>query len=469
MVDRPALLRALDEAHDLKTAGEAVIDALALMDTVLPSLWLERSGRLRCQAIRGYRQIRDGIPPGRGTIGRTFRLGVPLVVHDVAGSGDYLQAAPEIVGEVCVPIRAGDGIIGCLDAETTAPPPAGLKDELLWCAQAFADRVQRLGGAPTATPAERLAAYAARLAGMTDVRRIEGLVIEAARDITQMASALLVDRDGVGTWRVLAHAGDLAATLAQETDAAVFDLIESFVSDGTSCRTLVPRESPRRDSVGDPALGSAGIAGLMAMAVGRPAERSCLLVVVDPEPLTPAEAGSVQLLELLAAHAASCLRTADAIAELRERAASDPLTGLGHHATFHEALAAARASNTKVAVLLIDVDGFKAINDSKGHQAGDRVLREIAAVLTGTLRRGDELFRIGGDEFAALISVTSPQEAMEAGRRLWDASAQAGSVTVSIGIALPRDGEADASVLARADRALYAVKQSGRDGVEIDA
>jgi diguanylate cyclase (GGDEF)-like protein len=171
----------------------------------------------------------------------------------------------------------------------------------------------------------------------------------------------------------------------------------------------------------------------------------------------------------LAAHAASCLRTADAIAELRERAASDPLTGLGHHATFHEALAAARASDTKVAVLLIDVDGFKAINDSKGHQAGDRVLREISAVLTGALRRGDELFRIGGDEFAALISVTSPDEAMEAGRRLCDAAATAGSVTVSIGIALPVAGEADTSVLARADRALYAVKQSGRDGVEIDA
>jgi diguanylate cyclase (GGDEF)-like protein len=138
------------------------------------------------------------------------------------------------------------------------------------------------------------------------------------------------------------------------------------------------------------------------------------------------------------------------------------------HVDAEGALAAARASDTKVAVLLIDVDGFKAINDSKGHQAGDRVLREISAVLTGTLRRGDELFRIGGDEFAALVSVTSPEEAIEAGRRLCDAAAKAGSVTVSIGIAQPRDGEADASVLARADRALYAVKQAGRDGVEID-
>lgn len=466
MVDRRALLHALAEAPDVKTAGEAVIDALAPIDGLLPSLWLERSGRLRCQAVRGYWQTRDGIPPGRGTIGRTFRLGVPLVVHDVAASKDYLQAAPEIVGEVCVPIRAAGAVIGCLDAETLTTPPDGLKDELAWCAQAYADRLRQLGGPPTPTPAERLAAYAARLAGMTDVRRIEGLVIEAARDITGMESALLVDRDGVGAWRVLAHLGQLAQRLSDAVDPRVFDLVESFVTDGTSCSTLVGGEERRH---GDPALVHAGAAALMAVGVGRPGERSCVLIAADTVRRGEHETDAAQLLELLAAHAASCLRTADAIAELRERAASDPLTGLGHHATFHEALAAARAADTRVAVLLIDVDGFKAINDSKGHQTGDRVLREIAAVLTGTLRRGDELFRIGGDEFAALISVSSPQEAMEAGRRLCDAAAKAGSVTVSIGIALPRDAEADAAVLARADRALYAVKQSGRDGVEIDA
>lgn len=466
MVDRLALQRALEAAPDVATAGSAVVDALATIDGVLPSLWLERSGRLRCHGVRGPWQIRDGIRPGRGTIGRTFKLGVPLVVHDVVSSPDYLQAAPDVVGEVCVPILSAGAIIGCLDAETLTPPRDGLKDELLWCAQAFAARLVELGGPPTATPAERLAAHAARLSAITDVRRIEGLVIEAARDVTQAGSALLIDRDSVGSWRVLAHAGDLAQRLAETPDPALFDLIESFVRDGATCRSVVHRDDARH---GDPALADAGIAGLMAMAVGRPGERSCVLVVAEPDPLTPAEADAVQLLELLAAHAASCLRTADAMAELRARAASDPLTGLGHHATFHEALAAARASATRVAILLVDVDGFKAINDSKGHQAGDRVLREVAAVLTGTLRRGDELFRIGGDEFAALISVATPEEAMEAGRRLCDAAAKAGSVTVSIGIAIPRDGEADASVLARADHALYAVKQSGRDGVEIDA
>ncbi len=241
MLDRPALQHALAEASDVKTAAVAIVGALQELEGVLPSLWLERSGRLRCEAVRGYWQTRDGIPPGRGTIGRTFRLGVPLVIHDVTACDDYLRTSPQIVGEVCVPIRAGGSVIGCLDAETLTAPPAGLKDELTWCAEALARRLGQLGGPPTASAAERLAVYAARMAGLTDVRRIEGLVIEAARDITELESALLVGRDGVGAWRVLAHAGELAERLGASGDVAVFDLVESLVSDGTSCRTILQR------------------------------------------------------------------------------------------------------------------------------------------------------------------------------------------------------------------------------------
>jgi diguanylate cyclase (GGDEF)-like protein len=173
------------------------------------------------------------------------------------------------------------------------------------------------------------------------------------------------------------------------------------------------------------------------------------------------------LLETLAAHTTSCLRTAAALEELRARAATDPLTGLGHHATFHEALARARGRRESIAVLMADIDGFKAINDTRGHQAGDRVLRETAAALADALRRGDELFRIGGDEFAALVRVGDDHEALEAGRRLREAIAALGEVTVSVGVAIPQREESDASLLARADLALYSVKADGRDGVAL--
>src|SRR4051812_50185341 len=101
---------------------------------------------------------------------------------------------------------------------------------------------------------------------------------------------------------------------------------------------------------------------------------------------------------------------------LRAQAATDPLTGLGHHATFHATLAHAHR-RPSTAVVLMDLDGFKGLNDTFGHQHGDSVLRGVAAALTGALRRGDTLFRIGGDEFAALLLVSDAGEALEAGAR----------------------------------------------------
>jgi diguanylate cyclase (GGDEF)-like protein len=174
-----------------------------------------------------------------------------------------------------------------------------------------------------------------------------------------------------------------------------------------------------------------------------------------------------ELLEALAANAATCLQTADLLRSLRERAATDPLTGLGHHATFHETLANSHR-RPSTAVVLCDIDGFKRLNDTFGHQRGDAVLRAVAGALGGALRRGDTLFRIGGDEFAALVAVHGEAEALEAGLRLRAAVGEADlGVTVSIGAAVAGEGEADAAVVARADRALYDVKARGRDGVAV--
>ncbi len=149
--------------------------------------------------------------------------------------------------------------------------------------------------------------------------------------------------------------------------------------------------------------------------------------------------------------------------------ATDPLTGLRDAKAFAGALAAARATRASVAVLVADVDDFAAFNERRGRQAGDRALREVASAMAASLRRGDELFRVDGDAFAALVGVGEQAEALEAARRLRAAAAAARSVTVSIGIALPRGGEPDAAGIARAERALQRAQQGGRDGVVIDA
>ena len=176
----------------------------------------------------------------------------------------------------------------------------------------------------------------------------------------------------------------------------------------------------------------------------------------------------VELLEQLATHGAACLRTAELMGSLRERAESDPLTGLGHHATFHEALAGSHRRPT-TAVVVCDIDGFKLLNDTYGHGHGDRVLCGVADAMSSALRRGDRLFRVGGDEFAALLAV----DVLRAGARRRAAPARrrpGGAARASrspSGSPFRSAGETDVALLARADRALYSVKAAGRDGVAL--
>ncbi|GAB3950891.1 hypothetical protein GCM10027614_52010 [Micromonospora vulcania] len=211
-------------------------------------------------------------------------------------------------------------------------------------------------------------------------------------------------------------------------------------------------------------LTRAGVRTLVAVPVGPPDAGGVLLVaderLLGPDPTT------VSLLELLAGQAWASLDRLRTLARLREQASSDPLTGLRHTGPFGQRIAAAMPGRT--ALLAIDVDDFKTVNDTYGHQAGDRVLVGLARALEGALRHGDELYRIGGDEFVAVIEVSRPEEAVRIAERLTEAARRTGR-TISVGVALPRPGETPDRTLRRADQALYAVKRHGRDGVHLAA
>lgn len=159
---------------------------------------------------------------------------------------------------------------------------------------------------------------------------------------------------------------------------------------------------------------------------------------------------------------------------LRHRALHDPLTGLPNRALFAErlerALAGGAAHPARVAVLLLDLDGFKAVNDTLGHDAGDRVLIAVGQRLAACLRAGDVAARVGGDEFALLIERTTGSGDAEAvAARVLGAlrapiplAGGEASISASIGVALPAFGSADAAdVLRAADAALYRAKAAG--------
>ncbi len=162
-------------------------------------------------------------------------------------------------------------------------------------------------------------------------------------------------------------------------------------------------------------------------------------------------------------------------ARLRAEADHDALTGLQNRRSFERALAAhlqvAERYGPTGALLLVDVDRFKVVNDTLGHVAGDEVLRGVARVLGGRLRGSDVVGRLGGDEFAVLLPLASREgaEAVAASivREVRDHLAAPATVTVSVGAAMIPSYVVAADVLRVADRALYAAKQGGRDRWEL--
>jgi diguanylate cyclase (GGDEF)-like protein/PAS domain S-box-containing protein len=167
-------------------------------------------------------------------------------------------------------------------------------------------------------------------------------------------------------------------------------------------------------------------------------------------------------------------------AALVEQARRDPLTGLGNRLRLEEDLAVYDARRVRYGhsycVLLCDLDRFKALNDRDGHQAGDRVLCEVATALQRDSRSSDGIYRYGGEEFLVLLAESDLDGATVVAERmrrtvrglgLAHADNEAGIVTISIGAAqCPRGDRTDpADAIIRADQALYVAKAQGRDRV----
>lgn len=154
--------------------------------------------------------------------------------------------------------------------------------------------------------------------------------------------------------------------------------------------------------------------------------------------------------------------------QLRQAALHDPLTGLPNRALLidriEQALHAQRRSRIPAAVLYCDLDGFKAINDTHGHAAGDAVLVRTAEALRGAVRPGDTAARIGGDEFVVLCpGVGTAADAEDLVRRVDAALAtESGTMRGSCGYTLSRPDDRARTILRRADAAMYEVKRARR-------
>lgn len=166
--------------------------------------------------------------------------------------------------------------------------------------------------------------------------------------------------------------------------------------------------------------------------------------------------------------------------DLRRLANLDPLTQLANRSRFEEhltrAVATARRSGRGFGILYIDLDHFKAVNDTLGHESGDALLVEVGRRLAVTLRDTDLAARLGGDELAVFLETETPEQALQTAERIRAALCRPYGthpveqrVTASVGIAMYRDGTTAEAIIAAADRGMYRSKRSGGNAVAFEA
>lgn len=196
------------------------------------------------------------------------------------------------------------------------------------------------------------------------------------------------------------------------------------------------------------------------------------LCVMGPEPRELSEEDNATL-RALARMVVTTLELRRASMNMRSMATSDSLTALPNRTALLRALDGAihrsRHDGEVFTLMLLDLDGFKAVNDRFGHAEGDAVLRAVGAQIAATLRREDEPSRLGGDEFAAVLSRTDLRDAGEIAERLGQSiagrmGAAGWSVTASIGTVTFRTPPASAeTAIEQADAQMYAAKKAGRN------
>jgi diguanylate cyclase (GGDEF)-like protein len=167
------------------------------------------------------------------------------------------------------------------------------------------------------------------------------------------------------------------------------------------------------------------------------------------------------VVELLAHEAAGVIARADTLTQLSDMASTDPLTGLPNRRAWDAGVLQTLDDDREFAIAMLDFDHFKQYNDTHGHPAGDRLLKETAALWREQLRTGDLLARLGGEEFGLLLPGCDAARAGEVVERL--RGAVYGDRTCSAGFAVRRPSEGSDAVIARADAALYEAKAAGRD------
>lgn len=409
------------------------------------------------------------------------RTGRPVVLQDAQADPRFRGVGDTsyVRGWVCAPLMVKERVIGCLTVDSRE---VGAYDEedaqmIMTFARHAAVALENARlYAQTRRQVETLEALQE-----TAVDLLSRLKVEEVLEGIVRRACELVGSTGGGIYLYNPEAEQLIITVSQ-------GIAEDYVG-----RTLKPGEglAGRVIQTGQPMwiddyaawegrpAGYADAPFRAAISVPLQYRRQVLgaLFLAEDKPGRTFNEQDAQLLSLFAAQAALALENARLYEKLERLAIHDGLTGLYNHRHFHELLrqevVRAGRYNHPVALLIMDLDGFKAYNDRYGHVAGDEALRGIAKILRNTCRQGDLVARYGGEEFAVILPETPVEEAVRVAERVRRTVEQRtqyppfyAPLTVSIGVAsYPEHAGSASELLITADGMMYGAKARGKNQV----
>ncbi|HKR62874.1 MAG TPA: sensor domain-containing diguanylate cyclase [Thermoanaerobaculia bacterium] len=397
-------------------------------------------------------------PLGSGVVGQVAATGEPVIVDDVRTWPNYVETMKGAEAEICVPVRHRGRTVAVLNLESTRksafhgqlPLLTTVADQIAGAianAQMVAELRQRAQLMEMMSEVSRTALEATDLRELLD--RVVAYIQE--RFPLELSSIVMYDAES----REFVRAADNVRSGATSQFAVPIrfqgEVLGALNLESASPDVFRPANVLAFEAFADQVAGAIH----MASVNGRLAETTRLLEM------------KTRALEEANEHLAGAIET------LHRISTQDGLTGVSNRRHFDETLAtewrrAARKSSP-IALLLLDIDFFKAFNDSAGHQAGDDCLRRVAQTLRESVHRAADLVaRYGGEEFAVLLPDTDEPSARVIAEALRHRVEEMGMVTVSIGTAAvipPRDSAGVDDLIARADAALYQAKRAGRNRV----
>jgi len=450
----------------------------------LVSLYLIRGDRLILQHQVGYDKTIHEIPLGQGITSKAVFTGEPILVKDVHADPAFLGAVEGIVSEIAVPLLRQDKVVGVLNVESTQGVELTQKDVHLLRAVskiinvAFqraqlyqAEHEQRV-------LAEALADTTKALTSTLNLQEVlDRILANVGRVVTyENANIMLVEQ---GMARIVDGLGyseqNLEVALSVRLQVAEIPNLQ-WMSD-TGQPIVVPDTRLQESWVDIPE------ARWIRSYVGAPIQvKSKTVGFINLNAAVPGfyTESHAKRLQAFAHQAGVAVENAQLYDQIQKQAITDGLTGVYNRRGLFELgqreIERAVRLGHPLAALILDIDHFKAINDTYGHITGDRVLQLLTRRCLDHIRKIDILGRYGGEEFVILLPDCDSMGANKVGERLRECVAaepfhtESGDVcfTISLGATSAEDpGEDLASLIGRADQALYAAKQSGRNRLEL--